>query len=145
MFDKTITLFNRFHSASGDFFYPHVIRNVNLNTDKASIIAKYGAQSKDSAILNMHMKSGCIGQREYVKPKEWMKLPDEIRKTKITINDDATYFDFFVEGEYPEEIVTDEDYLDGFFAYMKNEYDDIFAVTSVAIYDLIPHAEVLGK
>lgn len=146
MFDKTITLFNRYHSKQGDTWYPHVIHNVQLRNDKASMIAKYGAESKDTALLIINTpKDMSIEKKPYLPPKEWAKLVNDDLGQYITLNDNALYFDFFIVGEYPEERINDEDYLDGFYNYMNQEYDYVYAITSVGTYTLIPHFEVLAK
>ena len=57
MFKDTITVFNRYIDSLGTItWYPTVIYNVNVNIDKASIIAKYGAESRDSVVLNVPYK-----------------------------------------------------------------------------------------
>lgn len=146
MFDKTITLFNRYHSRQGDIFIPHVINNVQLRMDKASILAKYGADAKDSATLIINTPGDMsISGIPYLPPKEWAKLVNEELANYITINDNATYFDFFIVGEYPEEVVNDDDYLDGFYNHLNTEKDYVYAITSVARYDLIPHFEIMAK
>lgn len=60
MYNDTITLFNRYESKLGDTWYPSILHNTNLNMDKASIVAKYGSDSQDNAVLNVQysLKSG---------------------------------------------------------------------------------------
>lgn len=148
MFDKTITLFNHYKSRLGDMWYPTVIHNANLLIDKAAIIAKYGAESNDNAILNIHydLVDGqiMVDGKPYLPPKEWShqtndKLPESITFTS------GKDFDFFMLGEYEStEPIADDNYVDGFYNYINDEYDYVFAVTSVAKYTAIPHFEIMG-
>ena len=55
MYSSKITLFNYYESATtGDaYWYPHVLSNVDLNTDRGAIIKKYGADTADNAQLHI--------------------------------------------------------------------------------------------
>lgn len=148
MFADTVTVFNRYVSRLGDMWYPTVIHNANLLIDKAAIIAKYGAESNDNAILNIHynLVDGqiMVDGKPYLPPKEWShqtndKLPESITFTS------GKDFDFFMLGEYEStEPIADDNYVDGFYNYINDEYDYVFAVTSVAKYTAIPHFEIMG-
>ncbi len=156
MFSDTITLFNRYHSnTTGDTWYPHVLHNVNLNTDKANIVATYGQESTDSAKLIVHYKEISIDDNKaiviedlpFMPPKEWSKQTNDKLADSITFNDDAQLFDFFVVGDlgYNEPIL-DEDYKKGFYNVMNNKFDYCYAITSVGgPYKIIPHFELLAK
>lgn len=150
MYDKTVTLFNRKSDRSGSTWYPTVLQNVDLNLDKASILAKYGAKSQDSASLHVRCKNvdgnKMVGEKLWMSPKEWKNQTDDTLRNTLTFaggND----FDFFWVGEWEEtEPVNDADYADGFYNYMNGKYDFVFAVSSVGgPYSLIPHFEITGK
>lgn len=55
MYSSKITLFNYYESATtGDaYWYPHVLSNVDLNTDRGAIIKKYGPDTADNAQLHI--------------------------------------------------------------------------------------------
>lgn len=148
MYQDTITLFNRVPGGNaGDSFYPTVIKSVNLNIDRAAILAKYGPESKDSAVLHIRYRNkngkiviDCNSKtgKTWMSPKAW----DRNAKT-ITFNPDG---DFFVQGEWDGGIVSDADYgPDGFYSHMNRTHDYVFAVSSVAMYSVIPHFEIMGK
>lgn len=145
MYRDTITLFNRKPGgAMGDTWFPTVIRNVNLNIDRAAILAKYGEQSQDNAMLSVRysMKNGDIhvAGKPWMSPKEWDQTEDSITFAS------GNQFDFFWKGEWNGGIVTDADYGDeGFYGYMNRKHDYVFAVSSVALYSVIPHFEIMGK
>ena len=148
MYSDKITLFNHYKSRLGDMWYPTVIDGVNLLIDKASIVAKYGAESKDNAILNVryHILDGTkmVGNKPYLPPKEWERQTNDKLADSITFTS-GTDFDFFMLGEYPTtEPIKDDDYLDGFYNHVNDEYDYVFAITSVAQYTAIPHFEIMG-
>ena len=148
MFADTVTVFNRYVSRLGDMWYPTVIHGVNLLIDKAAIMAKYGAESKDNAILNIHYQTVnshiLIDGKPYLPPKEWERQTNDKLPESITFTSGKD-FDFFMLGEYEStEPIADDNYVDGFYNYINDEYDYVFAVTSVAKYTAIPHFEIMG-
>ena len=149
MYSDKITLFNHYKSRLGDMWYPTVIDGVNLLIDKAAIMAKYGAESKDNAILNIHYQivdgQILIDGKPYLPPKEWERQTNDKLADSITFTS-GTDFDFFMLGEYPiTSPIRDDDYDNMFFETVKKEYDFVFAITSVGQYTSIPHFEITGK
>lgn len=148
MYSDTITLFNHYKSRLGDMWYPTVINGVNLNIDKAAIIAKYGAESKDNVVLNVKYiiqdSVKIIVGKPYLTPKEWERQTNDMLPKTVTFSSGVD-FDFFIVGEYENtEPIPDDDYIDGFYNYINNNYDNVFVVTSVAEYSVIPHFEIMG-
>ena len=148
MFSDVVTVFNHYKSRLGDMWYPTVVRNANLLIDKAAIVAKYGAESKDNAILNIHYQTVdgqiLIDGKPYLPPKEWERQTNDKLAESITFTS-GTDFDFFMLGEYhTTKPIADDDYVDGFYNHVNSEYDFVFAVTSVAKYTAIPHFEIMG-
>lgn len=151
MYSETITLFNRYHSRYGDIWYPHILHNVDLVSDKASITAKYGAETSDSAKL--HVKYSSVGGEikidnvPYMPPKEWARQTNDKLADSLTFNDDSNYFDFFILGEYEStQPIVDDNYTEGFYNEMQKEKDYCYAITSVSSpYKVIPHFEIMAK
>ena len=148
MYSEKITLFNHYKSRLGDMWYPTVIDGVNLLIDKAAIVAKYGSESKDNAILNIHYQivdgQILIDGKPYLTPKEWERQTNDKLAESITFTSGKD-FDFFMFGEYPTtKPIADDDYVDGFYNHVNDEYDYVFAITSVAKYTAIPHFEIMG-
>lgn len=150
MYQDTVTLFCRYRDQQKNItWYPSVLRNVNLNMDKAAIIAKYGAESKDNAVLNVryHLSDGnvMVGEKIWLSPKEWDSQTNDLLSSSLTFTG-GQEFDFFYVGEWRDEKpVGDDEYgIDGFYNYMNRCYDYVFAVTSVAQYSVIPHFEIMG-
>lgn len=150
MYSETITLFNRYHSRLGDMWYPHILHNVDFVSDKSAAMAKYGAESTDKASL--HVKYQKVGDSlliegmPYIPAKEWSGLTNDELAEHITFNSDANYFDFFIQGEYEgTEPISDDAFVDGFFAHMEDE-TECFAITSVSTpYKLIPHFNIMAR
>lgn len=150
MYNSTITLFNREENRTGDVWYPTVIHNVNLNMDKAAILAKYGAESQDSAILHIrYTRDGeniLIGGKPWLPPKVWEEQEDHAKAVTFT---EGSRFDFFWVGDWgSEEPVKDTDYISDtdFYTYMNRTHDYVFAISSVGgPYSVIPHFELMGK
>lgn len=171
MYNDTVTLFCRYESRLGDAWYPTVLRNVHINMDKSAIMAKYGAESRDSAILNVRYTpitasaiaglavagisiSGnssrktakiMIDVKEYFPPKQWDRQTNDQLPSSLTFTD-GDKFDFFWVGEWPDDApISDDNYTDGFYNYMNRLYDHVFAITSVGgPYGVIPHFEIMG-
>jgi hypothetical protein len=150
MYTDTITLFNRKESRLGDTWYPSVLRNVQINIDKAAILAKYGASATDNAILNIRYiqegESKMVGGKEWIPPKMWEALDDPASRVTFT---DGARFDFFWLGEWlDEQPISDADYIayTDFYTYMNSTQDYVFAITAVGgPYSVIPHFEIMGK
>lgn len=150
MFTDTITVFNYYKdSLKNVTWYPTVVHGVNLLIDKAAIIAKYGAESKDNAVLNIHYQTVdgqiMVDGKPYLPPKEWERQTNDKLADSITFTS-GTDFDFFMLGEYPTTTpIADDDYIDGFYNHVNDEYDYVFSISSVAKYTTIPHFEIMGK
>lgn len=150
MYNDTITIFNRKIDDNGDYWFPTVLHNVHLNTDRAAILARYGESTQDTATLNVRYRLvdgvAMIGDKTWLPPKEWEKLDDVSQH--ITFKSGDT-FDFFIKGEWPGvNPISNDEYMDlnGFYNYMNKEYDFVFAVSSVGgPYSVIPHFEIMGR
>lgn len=168
MYNDTITLFNRYESRLGGTWYPTVLPGVHLNMDKAAIVAKYGAQTQDSAALNIRysieeLKPGepqvkqipwlagkklVIGRKIWLPPDEWDAQVNDLLPSCVTF-EAGNAFDFFWFGEWKgEKVISDSDYEtdEGFYGYMNRVNDYVFAISSVGgPYSVIPHFEIMGK
>ena len=163
MFSDTITLFNHYQSRLGDTWYPTILHNVHLDMDKAAIIAKYGPESSDNAML--HVKYAVedskkmvgvkkiidgewvISKKQWLSPKEWHDAPNDNYSNLLTFND-CENFDFLMLGEWEggEEPVSDNDYTEGFYHQLNKEHDYVFSITAVGgPYKTIPHFEIMGR
>ena len=150
MYNDTITLFNRKEGRAGDTWYPTVIKNVHVNTDKSAILAKYGPEAQDKASLHVRYKQDgekkMVGEKEWLPPKRWENLLDYSKAITFT---DGNRFDFFWLGDWGNENpVEDVDYASDqdFYTYMNKTRDFVFAISSVGgPYGVIPHFEIMGK
>lgn len=152
MYNDTVTLFNRKEGDRGDTWYPSVLRNVQMNMDRAAIVAKYGAESTDNAVLHVgylqHEGEKIISGKTWMPPKEWEKLDNPEKAITFTT---GNRFDFFWFGDWGnEDPVYDSDYAGtsspDFYTFMNKQKDYVFAITSVGgPYTEIPHFEILGK
>lgn len=151
MYDDTITLFNRYSSKKlGDTWYPTVIRGVNVNMDRAQIVATQGSDSKDTASIHIKYKkdgdSIIIADKEYLTPKAWARQLTDDLGDYITFKS-GNAFDFVYVGEWLDlNPIPDSDYTEGFYSYMNSNYDNIFAISSASgAYKAIPHFELLAR
>uniref|UniRef100_UPI0015D51338 hypothetical protein n=1 Tax=Enterocloster aldenensis TaxID=358742 RepID=UPI0015D51338 len=153
IYKATITVFNYYESSTAQIWYPHTLKNVDLVTDRGALIKKYGVDSADNAEL--HIAYTEMGMQKiitnatgkeiiWLPPKAWAKQVNDELADSITFSPST---DFFWNGEWTGvNPVNDEDYRDGFYAYMNNRYDFVYLVSSVGgPYSVIPHFEILGK
>ena len=142
MYDKTITLFNYYESKQSDTYlwYPTVLHNVDLNVDKAAILAKYGEQSQDNSILHVRDPNGA---KPWLPPKAWGEQVNELLPETMTFRSG----DLFWMGEWPSQTpIDDNEYIDGFEDYLARKYDFVFRISTVGgPFSLIPHFEILGR
>lgn len=151
MYDKTVTVFNKYTDQNDNiYWYPHVLHGVNLIVDKAANVAKTGLDNADTA--NLHVKyhifhgEKMIGDKPYLSPTEWEKQPNDDLQESITFASG----DFFMQGAYEETPILDSDYANrvdgGFYDYINKRHDYVFLITTVGgPYPLIPHFEIGGK
>lgn len=135
IYQHTVTLFCQ-HNGS---WAGHVLTDVDLITDRAAIIARYGADCQDRAKLHVKYAPGDkINGLTYVRPEDYTGAAGTL--TFATGNE----FSFFYDGEADILSADDADYLDGFFDYM-NQRGSTYIVTSAAQYYVIPHWEIAGR
>lgn len=145
MYEDTVTLFCRKvgDRETGDTWHPTILRKVNLMIDRASIVARYGPEASDSAVLNVRYKPDGqekrVGDRLWRSPAAW-KNPE----TEITFQT-GNNFGFFWLGEWDGGAVSDRDYKGGFYQHMNQTHDFVFAISGVSYLSLIPHFEVRGQ
>jgi len=153
LYIHTVTLFNRVKGKYGEdaLWYPTILEGVHLIVDKSSSWNNYGGQATDSARLHVRYKveNGIvmIGDKPWYEPKAWRRLANPERGITFAFgnNDD---FDFFVAGALTEfdGPVSDAMYeRSGFYNQMNGYYDNVFAISSVAKYDLIRHFEITAR
>ena len=152
MYDKTVTVFNKYVAQKKIYWYPHVIAGVDLIINKAANQAKTGLQDADTA--NLHVKYTTfdnvkmIGRLRWLPPKEWRSQEISQLQESLTFADGE---DFFMQGEYPESVIVDADYengieYSGFYDFVNRQYDNVFVISNVGgPYTLIPHFEIGGR
>ena len=171
MYSDTVTLFNRCGNRLGAMWHSTVLRNVNLDMDKSAIVAKYGPDSKDSAVLNVHYTIEDLGGDEsQCKQIPWLQgkkivIADKIwlpsNQWRAQVNDalpgtitfeGGNSFDFFWFGEWTgASVISDDDYSsdEGFYGYMNRTWDYVFAITAVGgpynNHGLLQHFEIMGR
>ena len=165
----TVTLFSLYEKSRLDpMWYATVLHNVRIEMDKSAIIAKYGADTADNAVLHIPYTLRDLAEGEpQAKQIPWLKGKALVIEDKIwlpanewddQVNDDlpntitfeaGDKFDFFWFGEWTgEQIISDSDYGvdEGFYGYMNRTQDYVFAITAVGgPYTLIPHFEIMAK
>lgn len=151
MYSDTVTIFNYYESSTAAVWYPHILSGVHLETDRGQIIKKYGPDSTDKAELHIaytenaghKIITDAAGKALiWLPPKAWKRQDESKLPTSITFDQD----DFFMEGVWKGGIVSENDYPDGFYSYMNNQYDFVYRVSAAGgPYTVIPHFEILGK
>jgi len=147
IYKQTITLFNRRTVNGKTTWYPFVLDGVHLIMDKAIIISTYGEESQDNVKLHIRYvpssEGAVVNGKVYMLPKQWNREGDPSSNFTLGFGDD---FDFIMEGDYgSEEPIDDDSYRNGFYNFMNKNYDNVFAISSVSKFNLIPHFEIGAK
>lgn len=132
MFNDVVTVFN----LCNGLWYPAVLHNVRLQTKSGIKQKNNGISSEDNAMLFVQTSSGRIGDKTYLPPKEWLL---SAKDSNVTFTEGG----FFVSGEYTD-VVSDEDYTDGYYSHMRETHDDCYLITTVQRFTVIPHFEIGG-
>lgn len=129
LFGDVVTIYNRYQSNDSydDIYFPTVIKNVCILTIDDISISKNNTNNKNAAILFIN-KPSLI--KPYLPPKQWIQAQD--KNSYFTLKED----DFFIKGN----IVIDNPNFED----IKEKYDNVYKITTVKDYDLIPHFEVGG-
>lgn len=150
LYKQTVTVFNRKDVEGATYWFPNVIENVHLIIDRSIIISTYGEQASDNAKLHIRYTPNGedaviqtnVGAKKYMLPKAFRRDGDTDENITFAFGDD---FDFIMEGAYEGDAVSDATYRNGFFNYMNKNYDNVFAITNVAKFNLIPHFEIVAR
>lgn len=139
MFTDTVTIFNYYEDKKQGIamWYPTVLDGVELQITKGINISKSGNDAADGA--SIHIKINENIRKTYRKSKEYKALED--KQEYFTLKPG----DFFMNGGYEVTPISEEDYPNGFFEYMKSKHDDVYNITTVDVFKSIPHFEVGGK
>lgn len=160
MYQDTITVFNFYESEeSGALWYPTVISHTQLQIDTAANLRERGPESADSASLHIvYNRDGTdtiIGgiirlaedgketvSKPYMSPKKWLLAED--KSAAVTFAKDK---DFFYHGAWDgSDLIADSAYgKKGFYDYMKRNEDEVFLISNIGKYNLLPHFEIGGK
>lgn len=132
MFNDIVTVFN----LCNGIWYPAVLHNVRLQVESGIDQENSGVSSKDNALLFVQTSSGKVGDKNYLPPKEWLL---SAKDSNVTFAEGG----FFVSGEYTD-IVSDDDYTDGYYSYMRDNFDYCYQITKVQRFSIIPHFEIGG-
>ena len=132
-YQDTVTIYNKYEDKKAGIttYFPTVLENVRLLITKGANIAKSGMDTADSATLSIYTDTL---EKPYMLPKEWSRLEDKTAAFTLAAGD------FFVKGDTSTEDVATKEFAQ----YMKKKYDNLFTVTTVDEYKLIPHLEVGG-
>ena len=136
MYRDTVTVFNRYNGN----WYGVVLNGVDLNADRALMLQRYGEKSQDRSKLHIKYveRNGnfYIGDLLYIEPKSYAG-------DGITFQE-GNNMSFYMEGVAPILSASDSAYIDGFLDYMNVNYE-IYVISSVARYSVIPHFEIVGR
>lgn len=132
MHDKTVTVFCHV----GDIWRATVLNNVYFAGHNNITVSTDGEKASDEYLLMIDIDEGVAAK--YIKPKAFEVYEGE---DKFTLREG----DIVALGEY--ESGNDLEYMEygGFLSYMKSKYDDVYSISSIKRFDVIPHFEVTVK
>lgn len=127
MYRDTVTVFNLYN---GVWNYT-TLKNVDVNTNRSTIVKRYGESCQDRMALHINDYTGFVDPKLYVGTGWTLKS-----------GEDAS---FIMIGTFTSQTqINDSDYATGFYNYM-NSTNDVYLVTNVEHYSVIPHIEVTAR
>lgn len=164
IYTQTITLFNRIPGRNGEptMWVPTVIDGVHLIVRRSSGWNNHGGRTSDDVMLHIPFTwrgddamISCRSKDDKTQKvlKKWYSKEDWHRN--LEPEDGITFafgesddYDFFIEGvfdEFPSPISDRNFERKGFYGYMNTNYGNLFAITSVQRFSLIPHFELTAR
>lgn len=164
IYAQTITLFNRIPGRNGEptMWVPTVIDGVHLIVRRSSNWNSHGGKGTDDVKLNIpfkwHWDDAMISCRngsdkstqilkKYYSKEDWHKKLEPEDGITFSFGDNDDY-DFFIEGvfdEFPSPISDRNFERRGFYGYMNAKYGNVFVISSVQKFSLIPHFELTAR
>ena len=135
--NKVITLFNCWidPGTEEEKYYRTVLEHVDLVETKGANVSKSGMESADAVKLYIDLENIV---KQYLPPKKWEALPEDQKSGYFTLTPAQ---DFFVKGNCTGATLPEEQ----LYEWMRNNFDDVYKVTTVDKYeDILPHFEVGG-
>lgn len=127
-----VTLYNVWEDNEGYLQYGiTILKNVMLQNAKADNVNKSGLVNADSATLFIPFNVTAVDAdgvpKTFLKPKEFMRSADKTSHwTLISQGMESDHDCYFVKGEVVDELS---------YSYMRENYDDVYKVTSVDFRD----------
>ena len=122
MFNKTITLLNRFQQDGfDDTYYITKLNNVCAQVHIAS--NNNATNSTDASKCSLFIKKGSL-HKSYLEPKKW--IDSNNKSSYLTFKDD----DYVVIGDISEQTVTDINTI-------YDKYDNVFKILSSSYFDIL--------
>ncbi len=145
----TITVFNRYDAAANEVrYYATIIHGATLQVDKAAAVSTSGLKDADSMWCSIpyenHTEYCTVNGHLHLSPKEWAAQIGDAMEQSVTFDEGR---DILLDGEWiGSKVINDADYpRAGFLQYLRDRFDGVYLITSVARYDLIPHFELGGN
>jgi len=150
VYDKTITVFSRKKQGKDTVWYATVMDGVSI-TD--TVVESENGQAREHTGDNVRVvvrtqpeSDGTVfvSGKEYLNPKEWNRADAISDSFSLKSGSD---FDFFIYGDYDEfDGAKDSLYEpNGFYQYMRKNYDRVYVISSVALFTVLPHFEIGGR
>lgn len=148
--NASCTIFNRYDLSDGTImYYATIIQNCHFIVDKAAAQAKTGLEDADELFVSFDYQTDSSGTvlvdgKPYLGAKSWSRLVNDDLPNYVTMREGN---DIVMRGEWDgEQTISSSDYgRNGFYDWLRNSRDDVYLISSVGKYDLIPHFEIGGR
>lgn len=139
-----ITIFNRKPEGESCKWHATAITKAHVITDKSFSQSTLGEQPSTTMTISVLMDNGYISGKEWMPQIQWMKQEDV--SNCITAKG-GEYFDMVILGAWEgPDIVDDSEYKRGFYSWMKQNRDYVYAVISVSgPYKYLPHINITAR
>jgi len=145
MFDQTITLFN--YRESDHSWYTSVFDGVDVIEGQGKTATKHGDTNSDNVEILLNCQPFRIATDS--EGNELLYIPPKVYAAKEDVEGYFTLTpecDFIMIGDHSEdEPLDDDDYDEGLYHAMNDEYDGVYMITSATWFNLMPHFEIGGR
>lgn len=145
MYDQTITLFN--YRESDHTWRTSVFDGVNIIEAQGKSATKHGDTGSDSVEILLNCQPFKLAMDRdgnellYLTPKAYAARGEA--EGYFTLTPEC---DFIMTGDHhSEEPLNDDDYDEGLYHAMNDEYDGVYMITSATWFGLLPHFEIGGR
>lgn len=149
-YNDTVIVYNRHFddTLETEYYFGTRLKNVRIELTQGENVNKSGMKDADTFLVKIPNN----GVLPYIPPAEWQEMSEQDKSNHVTFQQND--YDFVaiekkaglrIDRKLPEGVISSDEYPGGFFQYMASEKGNVYKVTTVSEYSLIPRFEIGGR